>query len=143
MSFHLDKNPSSLMPLQKTILLLSTCLMASSCSENWQHRHETSKSSSQDERTSLDAPIPDNKLAQKYQVSLSQIGLGHAIYLRKCGECHLHVLPDQVTEQQWHVIVPEMSWNAGLTSEDEKALHQYLRVASQERGEINTPTKEK
>lgn len=131
------------MPLQKTILLLSSCLMASSCSENCQHHHETSKSSSLEERTSLDAPIPDKKLAQKYQVSLSQIGLGHAIYLRKCGECHLHVLPDQVTEQQWHVIVPKMSWNAGLTSEDEKALHQYLRVASQERGEINTPTKEK
>jgi len=117
--------------------------MASSCSENWQHHHETSKSSSQDERTSLDAPIPDKKLAQKYQVTLSQIGLGHAIYLRKCGECHLHILPDQVTEQKWHVIVPEMSWNAGLTSEDEKALYQYLRVASQERGEINPPTKEK
>ena len=131
------------MPLQKTILLLSTCLMASSCSENWQHHHETSMSSSLEERTSLDAPIPDKKLAQKYRVSLSQIGLGHAIYLRKCGECHLHILPDQVTEQKWHVIVPEMSWNAGLTLEDEKALYQYLRVASQERGEINTPTKEK
>lgn len=128
---------------KKTALLFTTCLMVSSCSENWQHHHETSMSSLQEERTSLDAPIPDKKLAQKYQVSLSQIGLGHAIYLRKCGECHLHVLPDQVTEQQWHVIVPKMSWNAGLTSEDEKALHQYLRVASQERGEINTPTKEK
>jgi hypothetical protein len=128
---------------KKTALLFTTCLMVSSCSENWQHHHETSKSSLQEERTSLDAPIPDKKLAQKYQVSLSQIGLGHAIYLRKCGECHLHVLPDQVTEQQWHVIVPKMSWNAGLASEDEKALHQYLRVASQERGEINTPTKEK
>ena len=131
------------MNLQKTFLLFTTCLMVSSCSENWQHHHENSKSSSQEERTSLDAPIPDKKLAQKYQVSLSQIGLGHAIYLRKCGECHLHILPDQVTEQQWHVIVPEMSWNAGLTLEDEKALYQYLRVASQERGEINTPTKEK
>ncbi|MGC6467084.1 MAG: hypothetical protein ACON38_01065 [Akkermansiaceae bacterium] len=84
-----------------------------------------------DERTSMDAPVPDAKMAKDYGVSLEQIGLGHAVYLRKCGECHLHVLPDQMEKENWHVVVPGMSWNAGLTAEEEQALQQYLKVASQ------------
>ncbi|YCM45755.1 hypothetical protein V2O64_06980 [Verrucomicrobiaceae bacterium 227] len=85
------------------------------------------------DRTSLDAPVPDEAMAKKYQFDLDQVGLGHAIYMRKCGECHLHVLPDEVTSNNWHVIVPGMSWNAGISPAEEKALLAYLQVAAKEK----------
>lgn len=85
------------------------------------------------ERTSLDAPVPDKAMARKYDVNLDQVGLGHAIYMRKCGECHLHVLPDEIKSSNWHVIVPGMSWNAGISPEEETALLEYLRIAAKEK----------
>jgi len=84
------------------------------------------------DRTSLDAPIPDQAMAKKYNVSLNRVGLGHAIYMRKCGECHLHVLPDEIKSNNWHVIVPGMSWNAGISPDEESALLDYLRIAAKE-----------
>ena len=84
------------------------------------------------DRTSLDAPVPNQAMAKKYGFKLEKIGLGHAVYMRKCGECHLHVLPDEINSRSWHVIVPGMSWNAGLSPEEEDALHDYLQAASKE-----------
>jgi len=84
------------------------------------------------DRSSLDAPVPDQAMARKYNAKLARIGLGHAIYMRKCGECHLHVLPDEIKSNNWHLIVPGMSWNAGISPNEETALLDYLRIAAKE-----------
>lgn len=121
-------------------LALSLALVSCSPTEKPEPETQTSQSykptgkmpEPKDDRTSLDAPVPDKAMAKKYGVSLEHIGQGHAVYLRKCGECHLHVLPDQVDSKNWHGIVPGMSWNAGISPEEEKALIDYLNAASQE-----------
>ena len=85
-----------------------------------------------DERTSLDAPVPSKKMARKHKASWEDISLGHAVYMRKCGECHEHLLPDEVKSENWHVYVPQMAWRSGISPEEEKALLAYLKVAAKE-----------
>jgi len=84
------------------------------------------------ERTSIDAPIPTRAMARRNKASYRDLGLGHAIYMRKCGECHLHKLPDEIDSDSWHGIVPGMAWNAGISAEEEKALLVYLQAAATE-----------
>lgn len=85
-----------------------------------------------DDRTSLDAPVPSKKMARKHSANWDDISLGHAVYMRKCGECHLHLLPDEIKSDNWHVHVPKMAWRAGIEPYEEKALLAYLKVASNE-----------
>jgi cytochrome c5 len=75
------------------------------------------------------APIPDEAMAQRSKVSLTKLQTGHGVYMRKCGECHTHLLPDEVSTKDWHVVVPGMAWNAGIEPVEEKALLEYLVAA--------------
>jgi cytochrome c5 len=54
---------------------------------------------------------------------------GRALYIAHCGRCHEYQLPDTVSDADWHVVVPGMAWNAGLSKQDEHAVHQYLIAA--------------
>jgi hypothetical protein len=78
---------------------------------------------------SEDAPIPDETMAKHSKVPLETLQTGHGVYMRKCGECHTHLLPDEVTAEDWHVVVPGMAWNAGIEPVEEKALMRYLIAA--------------
>ena len=75
------------------------------------------------------AAIPDKAMAIRSNTSLDTLQTGHGVYMRKCGECHTHLLPDQITSKDWHVIVPGMAWNAGITPVEEKALMKYVIAA--------------
>jgi hypothetical protein len=75
------------------------------------------------------APVPDVRMAIRSGKSLETLQTGHGVYMRKCGECHTHLLPDQVTSDGWHVIVPGMAWNAGIEPADEEALLNYMLAA--------------
>lgn len=75
------------------------------------------------------APVPDTLMALRSKTSLDTLQTGHGIYMRKCGECHTHLLPDEVTSENWHVVVPGMAWNAGIEPFEEKALLKYLIAA--------------
>lgn len=75
------------------------------------------------------SPLPDNPMAVRSGVSLDTLQTGHGIYMRKCGECHTHLLPGEITSEDWHVIVPGMSWNAGIEPAEEKALLKYIDAA--------------
>lgn len=76
-----------------------------------------------------DAPPPDSMMAMRNKTSLDTLEAGHGVYMRKCGECHAHLLPDKITSENWHVIVPGMAWNAGIEPAEEKALLKYLIAA--------------
>lgn len=54
---------------------------------------------------------------------------GRALYIAHCGRCHEYQWPDTVSDADWHVVVPGMAWNAGLSKQDEHAVHQYLIAA--------------
>lgn len=74
-------------------------------------------------------PQPSRAMAEKANIPLSDIRRGHSVYLKKCGECHELMMPDQVSSSDWHVVVPGMAWNAGISREDEDAVLQYLLAA--------------
>ncbi len=87
-------------------------------------------------RTALDAPRPDLAMAHRAKVSLSTLETGWGVYMRKCGECHAHIMPDEVSSKDWHVVVPGMAWNAGIEPSEEKALLKYL-IAAKETQKMN------
>ena len=39
------------------------------------------------------------------------------------------MLPKEVSEGDWHIVVPGMAWNAGIEPADEEAVLQYLLAA--------------
>jgi cytochrome c5 len=54
---------------------------------------------------------------------------GRALYIAHCGRCHELQMPDSVSSADWHVVVPGMAWNAGISKADEAAIHRYLLAA--------------
>lgn len=75
------------------------------------------------------APVPDTAMAIRSNTSLDTLQTGHGVYMRKCGECHTHLLPDEISSKDWHIVVPGMAWNAGITPVEEKALLEYIIAA--------------
>ena len=39
------------------------------------------------------------------------------------------MLPHEVSEGDWHIVVPGMAWNAGISKDEEEAVLQYLLAA--------------
>ncbi|QJE96802.1 hypothetical protein [Luteolibacter luteus] len=76
------------------------------------------------------APAPDAAMSQRSGVKMETLQRGHTVYLSQCGRCHQHIMPADVTKSDWHVVVPGMAWNAGISAADEKALAAYLTAAA-------------
>lgn len=74
-------------------------------------------------------PVPDAAMSTQAKVKLETLQRGHTVYLSHCGRCHEHILPKEVSHADWHVVVPGMSWNAGISASDESALTAYLLAA--------------
>jgi cytochrome c5 len=75
------------------------------------------------------APIPDAAMALRSGEKYETLQRGHSVYLAHCGRCHEPILPDDVSKADWHVVVPGMSWNAGISADDEAALTAYILAA--------------
>jgi cytochrome c5 len=75
------------------------------------------------------APPVTPAMAASSKVSEGTLQLGRAAYIANCGRCHEYQLPDTVSDEDWHVVVPGMAWNAGLSKQDEVAIRQYLIAA--------------
>jgi cytochrome c5 len=75
------------------------------------------------------APIPDATMASRSGVKYGTLQRGHTVYLAHCGRCHAPILPADVSKADWHVVVPGMSWNAGISADDEAALTAYILAA--------------
>jgi mono/diheme cytochrome c family protein len=76
------------------------------------------------------APLPDAALAARSGTSQATLQRGHAVYLAHCSRCHEAVRPADVSREDWHVVVPGMSWNAGISEADEQALAAYILAAT-------------
>lgn len=73
---------------------------------------------------------PTKEMAAATNSDLKEIGEGHAIYMRQCSQCHEAKLPASIPSKAWHVIVPGMAWNAGLSKAEEDKVHSYIIAAS-------------
>ncbi|MGA0899758.1 MAG: hypothetical protein ACO3SO_05085 [Luteolibacter sp.] len=77
-------------------------------------------------------PVPDAEMARISGRDLHQLEQGYIIYQKQCQQCHPQPLqPHEVSEGDWHIVVPGMAWNAGIDHEDEEAVLQYLLAARQ------------
>ena len=75
-------------------------------------------------------PFPDEEMARASGRDLSQLQQGYVIYQKQCQQCHPQpLLPHEVSEGDWHIVVPGMAWNAGIDKDDEEAVLQYLLAA--------------
>ena len=74
-------------------------------------------------------PFPDQAMANASGRKLSQLEQGYVIYNKQCSQCHEPMLPHEVSEGDWHIVVPGMAWNAGIDRDDEEAVLQYLLAA--------------
>lgn len=74
-------------------------------------------------------PVPDTAMASRSGHSLATLQRGHAVYVTQCGRCHEPMMPSKVSDEDWHVVVPGMAWNAGISKADESAVMKYLHAA--------------
>jgi cytochrome c5 len=74
-------------------------------------------------------PVPDAAMSTRAKVKIETLRQGHTVYLSHCGRCHEYILPRDVSRADWHVVVPGMSWNAGISAPDESALTAYILAA--------------
>lgn len=81
---------------------------------------------------SAPAGVPTAADARRAGVSLDDAGEGHAVFLRKCMECHEPKIPAAPLSPGWHATADGMAWNAGLSKREEEALLAYLQAANPE-----------
>jgi hypothetical protein len=75
------------------------------------------------------APSVTPAMASKSGTDEGTLQIGRTTYIAHCGRCHDHQLPDSVSDEDWHVVVPGMAWNASLTKQQENAVRAYLIAA--------------
>ena len=74
-------------------------------------------------------PAPTAEMALKSGQNLETLGRGHTVYITACARCHEPMMPSEISGEEWHVVVPGMSWNAGISDEDEQAVMKYIMAA--------------
>jgi cytochrome c5 len=74
-------------------------------------------------------PAPNAAMAEGSGHSLTTLQRGHMVYVSQCGRCHEPMMPSKVSDEDWHVIVPGMAWNAGISKSDENAVMKYIHAA--------------
>lgn len=79
--------------------------------------------------TSKVVPVPDAKMVAKSGIEIEQLQRGHKIFTTQCTRCHEQRFPDQISDRDWHAVLPAMAWNAGLSKADEDAVKKYIKAA--------------
>jgi hypothetical protein len=74
-------------------------------------------------------PVADARMAERSGVPLEVLQRGHGVFLTQCGQCHRLVPPDALKTTDWHLVIPGMCWNAGLTQADEALILKYVLAA--------------
>ena len=74
-------------------------------------------------------PVPSVEMAQVSGVPLDDLQFGRAVFVSNCTRCHEPMMPRDVSTEDWHVVVPGMAWNAGISSEEEDAVLRYILAA--------------
>ncbi len=73
-----------------------------------------------------EVPNPSPAMATKSGRPLATLQKGHEIYMLKCGECHVYMIPKDLDVDEWEDAMPKMIRHAGLASEDERAVLTYV-----------------
>jgi orotidine-5'-phosphate decarboxylase len=60
---------------------------------------------------------------------LAKLQKGHEVYVNQCGRCHELKMPSKISGEDWHIVVPGMAWNAGISEDDEDAVLKYILSA--------------
>lgn len=68
-------------------------------------------------------------MAEASGVSVERLQHGRAVYMSNCTRCHEPMMPRDLTRADWHVVVPGMAWNAGISEQDEDDVLAYLLAA--------------
>lgn len=78
-------------------------------------------------------PRPDAAMearALRSGATTDELHRGHTLYLVHCQRCHEAVLPADLSRADWHLVLPGMSWNAGIDPAEEKALSVFIAAAT-------------
>ena len=73
-----------------------------------------------------EVPNPTPAMAKASGKSLDRLQRGHVVYMLKCAECHVYMLPKDLFVDEWEDAMPKMISHAGLESADEKAVLDYV-----------------
>jgi hypothetical protein len=73
-----------------------------------------------------EVPNPTPEMARKSGMPLETLQRGHVVYMLKCAECHVYMLPQDLFVDEWEDALPKMIAHAGLESADEKAVLDYV-----------------
>lgn len=76
--------------------------------------------------TQPEIPVPDQVMAERSGVTMETLRQGHAVYRTECARCHDPIMPENVSDDDWHLVVPGMAWNAGISKKDEDAVMKYI-----------------
>lgn len=71
-------------------------------------------------------PEATPSMAARSGVPWESLKRGRMVYLSQCGRCHELVPPAGVKTEDWHLVMPGMCWNAGLTQADEALVTRYV-----------------
>jgi cytochrome c5 len=74
-------------------------------------------------------PVPTEDMAKKSGTGLETLRRGHVVYTTECARCHTPMMPKEISGEDWHVVVPGMAWNAGISKADEDAVLKYIMSA--------------
>lgn len=74
-------------------------------------------------------PEPTAAMAATSGTEIARLEKGHEVFLANCLRCHEAMMPADLSREDWHVVVPGMSWNAGISEADEEALSAYILAA--------------
>jgi len=75
--------------------------------------------------------VPTEKDASE-SVSLESLQQGRALYVRKCGSCHMLHLPQEFNQTAWSNQLDEMQDRAGIQDSDRDLILTYLARAAHE-----------
>lgn len=73
-----------------------------------------------------EVPNPSPAMAAKSGKSLARLRRGHEVYMLKCAECHVYMLPKELDLDEWEDALPKMIKHAGLPAADEQAVLDFV-----------------
>lgn len=68
-------------------------------------------------------------MAETSGVPVERLQHGRAVFMSDCTRCHEAKVPRDLTREDWHVVVPGMAWNAGISEQDEDDVLAYILAA--------------
>ncbi|MFC7338939.1 hypothetical protein ACFQY0_17210 [Haloferula chungangensis] len=72
--------------------------------------------------------VPDEAMVDASGESAVTLQRGRAVYMSDCARCHDAKMPKEISSEDWHVILPGMAWNAGISKADEDAVEAYIKA---------------